>query len=85
MNRFRVEWEVQADDQLAEIWTDSADRQAITKSAHEIDRILERDPENAGIEISEGLRKLKVGPLVVTFSVDSSARMVEVARVRRSS
>ena len=84
MNRFRVEWEVPAEDQLAEIWTDSVDRKAITQSAHEIDRILERDPENAGTEISEGLRKLKLGPLLVTFSFDAKTRIVEVARVRSS-
>lgn len=81
MTFFRVDWETEADNRLAEIWTDSVDRPAITKAANEIDRILQRNPANAGLELSEGLRKLQVGQLVVVFSVDLSSKTVEVARV----
>jgi len=82
MTPYRVEWETEADDRLAEIWTNAKDRAAITRAAHEIDRMLTRDPENVGMAISEGLRRVAVGPLTIFFSIDMDKYLVEVARVR---
>lgn len=84
MKPFDVEWETEADDQLAEIWTTAVDRNIVTRAAHEIDRILESDPLHAGVPLSEGLRKLTFRPLIITYSVDVEAARVEVARVRKA-
>ena len=47
MTPYRVEWETEADDRLAEIWTNAKDRAAITRAAHEIDRMLTRAPKTS--------------------------------------
>lgn len=83
MSDFRVDWEAEADDRLAEIWTGSLDRQAITNAANRIDDLLRHTPLDVGVVLPEGLRRLTVDPLVVIYSASRETLSVEVVRVRR--
>ena len=82
MNSFRVDWEPAAEDELARIWLRSNDRQAVTTAQAQADRLLGFDPLNHGRHLSEGLYCIDVPPLVVTYSVDTANRQVEVSWVR---
>ena len=84
MNWFRVEWEPAAEDELARIWLRAADPQPVTKAQAEADRILARDPTKYGRHHSEGLYRIDVPPLILTYSIDLANRLVEVTWVRAS-
>jgi plasmid stabilization system protein ParE len=81
--KYTVVWKPAAEQELASIWTNATDRQAVTAAAHRIDELLQRDPEQAGESRPSGIRILIVPPLAVRFKVDTQDRMVSVARVWR--
>ena len=83
MSRFTVAWLERAQDQLIEVWLQSADRAAVTSAAAIIDNDLSRDAQTKGEEFIEGFRRLVAPPLEILFSVSVADRIVEVARVRR--
>jgi hypothetical protein len=83
MTRYTVTWLEGAQNQLAELWLEAADRIAVTDAANRSDRALAGDPQDKGSPVSEGLRSLVVPPLYVLFSVSEPDRLVEVASVRR--
>jgi len=57
-----------ARDELADLWLNAPDRQAVAHAADAIDRILSRDPLNAG-ESRGGRRRLLIEPpLAVHYS-----------------
>ena len=67
---------------LTALWLGNpARRQAITGAQAAIDRLLEADPLGNGHHLSEGLYRLRVPPLSVTFTVDVPARRVEINSV----
>jgi hypothetical protein len=70
MSRYTVTYAIVAQADLAREWLQATDRRSVTKATHEIDRILADEPLNKGKDVSEGLRKLTVGPLAVQFSVE---------------
>jgi hypothetical protein len=78
MNPFQVIWDPGCDDQLAQIWLQSHDPQAVTAAAARADQLLARDPIGNGQHRSEGLYRLDVPPLVLMYNVDSTRRVVEV-------
>jgi hypothetical protein len=79
MSRFDVNWSDAASDQLADAWIRyPAEAQAITRAQADIDRILAQDPLGKGQPVAEGLRKLTVPPLTAYYSVDQTARTVQV-------
>ena len=80
---FQVFWDSDAEDELATIWIDADDRNAITTAAHRIDSVLRVNPENAGESRDEQRRILIEPPLGVTFSVSSQDRTVFVLTVWR--
>ncbi len=82
--RYTVLWSPEAEDQLAEIWLEAADRNAVTAVQATIDEELATDPESKGKEASEGLRRFKVEPLIVLFEIQLGDRSVKVTAVRRS-
>ena len=82
MTRYTVVWLESAQDELAEIWMDAQNRNAVTAAAHVIDIQLSQDAAGKGVEVSEGLRAFFAPPLRILFSVDEGNRVVEVARVR---
>jgi hypothetical protein len=85
MNRYTVTWLSGAQDQLAQIWIDSSDRQAVSQAANAIDIELATDADRKGAPVEEGLRSLYVPPLHVLFTVREPDRLVEVASVRTDS
>jgi len=83
MNRYTVVWSEEAEDELAVIWLQAHDRQAVTKAQATIDARLETDPVNNSIDVAEGLRKIVVPPLIAFFSVELTQHLVEVNQVAR--
>lgn len=63
MNRFTVFWNGDALGELAQIWMESEQRDAITAAVQSIDTLLVADPWSKSKALSEGLRKLEVAPL----------------------
>ena len=84
MTRFRVEWESPAEDELARLWLQPGDPQAVTVASARAEQLLARDPLKYGRHLSEGLYSIDVPPLVLTYTVDQANRLVEVTWVRTS-
>jgi hypothetical protein len=78
---YAVDWLPQAEIALADAWLQAVDPGAVTKAQAEIDRLLARDPIGKGQHLHEGLHQLIVSPLTVFYSVDVTARRVEVSQV----
>jgi hypothetical protein len=79
---FQVFWISEAEGELAAIWLQSGDRNAITVAAHAIDSALRTNPEEAGESRDEGRRILFEPPLGVIFVVSRPDRKVSVLTVR---
>ncbi|MCC6418784.1 MAG: hypothetical protein IT429_11160 [Gemmataceae bacterium] len=75
---YTVNWSNGAINTLATIWTQSADRGAVTRSQDRIDRLLAADPLRNGSALSEGLYAIEVHPLRALFEVDANKRSVKV-------
>jgi hypothetical protein len=54
---------------LAELWVNASDRQAVTDAANLIDRLLTKDPLNVGESRDGNTRILIVPPLAVYYDV----------------
>ncbi len=75
-----VDWDEAPLDELARLWMQAPDPQAITDAANEVDRQLAITPETKGVEFY-GDRLLVVPPLHVVFQVDSDIRKVKVLHI----
>src|SRR5262249_46426250 len=62
---FTVVWDPAAEQELAELWINAPDRNAVTQAANHIDRTLQTDPEQHGESRPDGRRILIVAPLGV--------------------
>jgi hypothetical protein len=82
MTPYRVIWEADAESLLADLWLDSVDRNSITSMQAQVDRLLARDLFQHGRLLSEGLYRIHVGCLLVNFTVEVDARIVNVTWVR---
>jgi plasmid stabilization system protein ParE len=78
--RYTVIWSPFAQDQLADLWLAAADRDALTRAAHDIDRTLRDDPDAKGFPFG-GDRMFVAGPLRVVFVVRPDDRTAEVIEV----
>jgi len=81
MTRYTVVWHDDAQNQLAEIWTNASDRQTVTLAANAIDRHLAVDTTAKGIAVEGDLRLAIVPPLRVLFAVSELDRMVRILDV----
>jgi len=81
MNRFTVVWSPAAEAELARLWIDSSDRQAITRTAALVERELRFDPLEKGEYLIAGIRVLYVPPLRVCFEVLPQDCQVRIALV----
>jgi len=54
---YTVTWTPDAEQELAAIWLQAANRAAVTRAAHEIDQRLGRDPLSEG-ESRSGIRRI---------------------------
>ena len=68
--RYSVLWTRLAEQDLATIWLDAVDRNAVTAAASAIDRLLSRNPESQGEVLFDTVRSLRVPALGVEFEVD---------------
>jgi hypothetical protein len=82
MSRNTVVWSAAELDQLAQVWMDANDRDAVTAAAADVDRKLTFNPEAKGESVHEGLRAIESQPLYVLYSVSEPDRLVRVVRVR---
>jgi plasmid stabilization system protein ParE len=80
---YRVHWTPAALQDLADLWVNSLDRNAVRTAADQIDAVLERDPLGQGESRHERTRFLFVPPLAVFYDVDEAARLVTVWAVWR--
>jgi hypothetical protein len=78
---FRVRYTRNASNQLAAIWTDATDQNAVTVASHRIEQLLRRDPENVGEDRPNGRRVIFDAPLVVLYRIDTTANVVTVVGV----
>ena len=83
MTRYTVVWEQGSQSELADLWLNAPDRNAVTAAACAIDQELAVDAATKGVELSEGLRAFFAPPVRVLFTVREDDRIVEVLRVRR--
>ena len=76
--KWTVIYRPDAADELATIWIDSSDRQAVADAANAIDKQLAADPSSAGKSRDRNSRILCEGPLAVFFDINESDRIVSV-------
>jgi plasmid stabilization system protein ParE len=81
--KWTVIWLPDAEQELADLWLNSADRAAVTQSSHIIDSLLKQDPETVGESRDGNRRILLVAPLGVIYRVLPDDRRVEVLHVWR--
>jgi hypothetical protein len=70
-----------AQDELASIWLNSLNRQAVANAADQIDRILSDNPLGAGESRDGNTRILTERPLTVLYDVYLDDALVEVFAV----
>jgi plasmid stabilization system protein ParE len=82
MIRYTVVWSTPALSQLAQLWIDAGDRDAVNTAAASIDRELAANPESKGEGLHEGLRAFEAQPLYVLYTASEPDRLVRVVRLR---
>jgi plasmid stabilization system protein ParE len=79
---FTVTYKPSAEHELADIWINASDRQAVAAAANRIDQLLRTNPHQQGEARDENIRVLVERPLAVQFEIHDEDRWVEVLRVR---
>jgi hypothetical protein len=79
MRKYKVIWLPSADDQLMVYWMAAKDRDAVAAAQYLIDKQLERDPRHLGQELSEGLWKIYLAPLLAFYEIDEPNGRVVVS------
>jgi hypothetical protein len=79
---FTVTYKPSADQELADIWLKSADRQAVTVAANRIDFLLRTNPHQQGESRDSSVRVFVERPLAVQFEIHDDDRLVEVLTIR---
>jgi hypothetical protein len=78
---FTVLWKPDSQQQLAQLWINGPDRNAIAAAADRIDARLKQDPQLQGESRFGDLRILIELPLAVIFKVNEADRTVMVSDV----
>lgn len=81
--RYTVIWQPAAEQELANLWMNAEDRQAIAEAADEIDDLLHNDAHELGESKTGWTRRTFIPPLGVAFEVRQADRMVLVLAVWR--
>jgi len=79
---YTVIWRREAEAQLITLWLRAANKEAITRYAEQIDRILARDPNEQGESRNENTRLAFFRPLCVRYQVDEAAKRVTVLAIK---
>lgn len=80
--KYTVTWLPPALSELARLWNQASDRQAVTDAANDIDRELSVDPDQKGRTFGRH-RIFRAPPLVVVFEVIPDDRLVRILQVYR--
>ena len=82
--KYTVGWVPIAEQELAAIWPASADREAVTRAAHQLDQRLRIIPLSVGESRQSSVRRVAFElPLAIEFEViedDKKVRVLAVAR-----
>jgi hypothetical protein len=81
MTRYTVVWHVDAQNQLAKLWMEAADRNAVTHAADAVDAVLVWDAPTKGIAVEGDLQELIHPPLQLLFGVSEPDRLVRIVNV----
>ena len=79
--RFTVVWQPHAEQELAEIWQQSANREAVSAAANRMEQLLRTCPDRVGEERSFVDRIFFEGPLGMRFRLLFDDRVVQVLSV----
>jgi hypothetical protein len=79
---YTVVWSKNAENELLQIWTDSADRGSITRAANAIDPTLRFDPILRGETYKLSTRVLEIWPLLALYRVFEQDRLVKVISIQ---
>ena len=79
--RFTIVYIPIAQQELADVWMASPDRNGVTLASNRIDQILAVDPESKGDYLYDTARALIVSPLGVEFEVDVDDGQVRILSV----
>ena len=79
---FTVTYKPSAEQELADVWTNASDRQAVTVAVSRIDHLLRNNPLQQGEARDKNIRVFVERPLAVQFEVHVEDCRVEVLRVR---
>lgn len=74
--RFTVTWTPSAQEDMARLWLDAADRRHIAEAVNRIDELLAIDPHRVAEEFY-GDYLFVVPPIHVVYSVSAADRLVE--------
>ena len=76
--RYTVGWSASAQSELAEVWLETVDREAVTAASNEIDAFLAVSPNDPRCEVVAGKGILIIGPLGVEYRIRERDRFVVV-------
>jgi hypothetical protein len=80
---YHVLWLPAAEQELARIWLNAADRSAVTSASNRMDRRLQSNPEDEGESRPNDQRIAFESPLGILFKVETASRRVLVIHVWR--
>jgi hypothetical protein len=78
---YAVEWDTDAEQELAALWLGASNRGDVTRAAHALEQQLRVDAHLAGESRSGDRRILFLSPLGILFEVFSASRVVRVLHV----
>ena len=82
--KYTVTWLPDADQELADLRLNAADRDAVSQAANAIERCLRKDPLQTGESRSAATRIAFLPPLAFLFHVADDDRLVEIVIVHAS-
>lgn len=79
--RFTVVWTPAAEQDLAAMWINAGDRNAVSLAANGIERLLRHNPNAVGETYFDTVRTVAIPPLGVDYEVSDEDRLVYVLSV----
>jgi mRNA-degrading endonuclease RelE of RelBE toxin-antitoxin system len=81
---FHVDWTARAENELADVWMNSPDPDAVRTAVDEIERRLRRDPLALGESRELGHRIVFEPPVSLIYWIDAVQRIVTVVSIHGS-
>lgn len=78
---FSVTWQIDATEELIELWSDPEVRQSVVESARKIETALSANPQDLGESRPDNVRIHFESPLAVVYEVFFTERRVNVLRL----